>query len=75
MFNLGTAVRFCSGDFFDRCSRKAQPNYTIHVGESLERNLRVYCAMVKHQRTFVVFETASNVKGLVRAVLHHSTAL
>ena len=31
--------------------------------------------MVKHQRTFVVFETTSNVNSFVRAVLCHSTTL
>ena len=32
-------------------------------------------AVVKHQRTFVVFETTSSVKGLLRVVLRHSTTL
>ena len=32
-------------------------------------------AVVKHQMMFVVFETTSNVKRFLRAVLPHSTAL
>ena len=31
--------------------------------------------MVKHQRTFVVFETTSNVNSFVRVALRHSTTL
>ena len=47
----------------------------IYIHRQVTRGKAKSGAVVKHQRKLVVLKTTSNVKGHLRAVLRHSTAL